>query len=155
MSRNIIEVPPPNSISISNPKSTIETAVINETVISSSQCKTVEVPSALELSLSNLNVALEAQPGTMNIVEVGGVISEEIEVLNKAERVDLVEDSPGAGDFTKYYGVAAPFSGNGDAVWLIFQRIFTQDGGVFDSEKKFASKGYDKVWADRLSYTYT
>jgi len=155
MSRNIIEVPAPNTVEVVSPKSTIETAVVNETVISSSQCRAIEVPSALALSLSNLNVALDAQPDKINIVEVGGTVSDHIEVLNKAERKDLVEDSPSAGDITQYYGVAAPFSANDDAVWLVSRQIFTKDGGVFDAEKKFASKGYDKTWDGRLSHIYT
>ncbi len=122
---------------------------------------------SVTLVLDDNSLVIEVPDDTQSVQTIGFVgpagaagadgadaTSSEVIVLNKAERKDVVEDSPSAGDITVYYGIADPLSDTADPVWLITQTVYLADGDSFDAIKLFASNAQDQVWDDHLTLVY-
>ncbi|MCP3669170.1 MAG: hypothetical protein GY814_01775 [Gammaproteobacteria bacterium] len=119
------------------------------------------------LVLDDNSLVIEVPDDTQSVQTIGFVgpagaagadgadaTSSEVIVLNKAERKNVVEDSPSTGDITVYYGIANPLSDDADPVWLITQTVYLADGDSFDAIKLFASDAQDQVWNDHLTLVY-
>lgn len=161
----------PNIVAVSNPTVSVIPEIVQHTVTLGGKTTTVNVATQNVTVRSVENpVAVSVQSATIGVVS-GGVqgpegaqgptgpqgptSGDEITVLNKTERKDIVEDVPSTGDLTIYYGVANPQSATSSPVWLITRQVFLADGEFFDSDKKFASPNYDQIWDNRLGLTYT
>lgn len=164
MSLNTVQVSNvTNQVQVTSPVTVVTPEYKNHTVVVDGQVHVLEVTTKkVTLTLVQTPVAVNVQSSIINVLTGGfrgppGVdaVSDEIIVLNKAERTDTVEDTPAAGDITVYYGIAAPQSLNASAVWLITKQIFLRDGGGFDSEKRFASVVEDQIWDNRLLLPYS
>jgi hypothetical protein len=155
-----------NKVIVTSPVTTVTPENIDHTVVVDGTTHVLSVSSPnVTLRVVQNPVAVSVQSATIGVV-TGGVqgpqgppgldaTSDEIIVLNKAERQDTVEDTPTAGDITVYYGVATPQTLDSSALWLITRQIYTADGEAFDSAKRFASVAEDQIWNDRLGLTYT
>ncbi len=119
----------------------------------------VQTPVAVSVQSDTIGVITAATQGPQGIQGPAGPpgtgTGDEINVLNKAERQDTVEDAPGVGDITVYYGIADPQSLDAAASWLITRQIYTADGEAFDSAKRFASPDEDQIWDNHLALVYT
>lgn len=152
-----------NRIQVISPVTVVTPEVTEHQVTVDGQVHILEVTTKkVTLTLVQTPVAVNVQSSIINVLAGGfrgfpGVdaVSDEIIVLNKAERTDTVENTPSPGDITVYYGIAAPQSLNASAVWLITKKIFLRDGGGFDNEKRFASKVEDQIWDNHLILPYS
>ena len=115
----------------------------------------VETPVAVSVISDTISVISGGIQGPQGPAGVDAT-SDEIIVLNKAERRDTVEDVPSVGDITVYYGVADPQTLPSAGSWLVTRLIYTADGGAFDSVKTFAGTGIeDQVWDNHLALSYS
>ena len=150
-----------NKVAINSSQVVVAPVIINNQVVTPAQVQVISPDNTqVNLQLVQTALAVNVQSDTINILAVGiqgpaGPLSNEISVLNKAERTDTVENIPAAGDITQYYGIAAPQSANASAVWLITRKIFLKDGGAFDSEKQYASIVENQIWDNRLALSYS
>jgi len=149
-----------NKVAVNSSQVIVAPVIINNQVVTPAQVQVISPDNTqVTLRLVQTSLAVNVQSDTIKILAVGiqgpaGPVSNEIDVLNKAERTDTEEDTPAPGDITIYYGIAAPQSLNASAVWLITRKIFLKDGGAFDSEKRFASLVENQVWDNRLALSY-
>lgn len=150
-----------NKVAVSSAQVVVSPVIVKNQVVVPNQVQVITADNTqVNLRLVQTALAVNIQSDTINILAVGiqgpaGPLSNEINVLNKAERKDTEENTPGAGDITQYYGIAAPQSANASAVWLITRTIFLKDGGAFDTEKLFASLVENQVWDNRLALSYS
>ena len=150
-----------NQVAVNSSQVVVAPVIVNNQVVTPAQVQVISPANTqVNLRLVQTALAVNVQSDTINILAVGiqgpaGPLSNEISVLNKAERKDTVENTPGAGDITLYYGIAAPQSANASAVWLITRKIFLKDGGAFDSEKQYASLVENQIWDNRLALSYS
>jgi len=150
-----------NKVAVNSAQVIVAPVIVNNQVTTPAQVQVITPANTqVALRLVQTAVAVSVQSDTINILAVGiqgpaGPLSNEISVLNKAERTDTVENIPAVGDITLYYGIAAPQSANASAVWLITRAIFLKDGGAFDSEKLFASLVENQIWDNRLALSYS
>ena len=160
--QNVVAVNNPNLVQIADIDTAVTVGNIVHTVSASNAqvtLKLIQNPVAVSVQSATIGVitgGIQGPEGAQGPTGPQGPTSgDEITVLNKTERKDVVEDSPSVGDITIYYGVANPQTATSSAAWLITRQIFLADGGVYDSDKKFASPDYDQIWDNRLGLTYT
>lgn len=150
-----------NQVAVSSARVVVSPVIVNNQVTAPNITQVINAANTqVNLRLVQTSLAVNVQSDTINILAVGiqgpaGPLSNEISVLNKAERKDTEENTPSAGDITQYYGIAAPQSLNANPVWLITKTIFLKDGGAFDSEKLFASLVENQIWDNRLALPYS
>lgn len=150
----------PNTVSLTPTITTVTPQIVTNTVSVNGQGTQVQVPTQnVTLTAVQNPVTVTVQAVTIGVVTAAiqgpAGVSDEVILLTKATRRDVVEDVPSPGDITIYDGVAQIGTANSAAAWLISRQIFTADGDAFDTSKTFASSGEDQVWDNRLFLTYT
>lgn len=157
-----------NTVALNSITTTVSPVVkINTVTLDNSGVSVEVVTNSITLAVSTTLVSVAIQSPVVSVIAIGsqgpqGIqgpsgnegTGDEISVLNKAEQKDTIEDSPSVGDITVYYGIASPQTATSAASWLITKQVFLQDGGVFDSSKKFASTTENQVWDNRISLMY-
>ena len=100
-----------------------------------------------------------ADPGDTIIVGDDGIGYDDIttvveDTVARAERVDFIDDTPGAGQTTIYKAYADAGSADSAAVWRISKLVLDTDDDLVTTYAD-GDTDYDNIWTDRLSLSYS
>lgn len=116
---------------------------------------------ALLNKLNGVESGAEVNPSDAEIKTASGFTQERQDKLDNLEadavlikRVDIVADSPSAGETTIYKGFAEPGTADATPGWVIEQLILNAEDDIYDGGFAGGTVDKDKSWTNRLSETY-